>query len=67
MPRKAAERAIALGEDDPFQFVLAENLGKSLVELEDMPQSEYVRWVAFNGWRTAMQKHASDVARMRAR
>lgn len=32
---------------DPFRFALAERLGKTVAELDDMPHSEYVQWAAY--------------------
>lgn len=48
-----------------MDFVLAENLGKSLAEVRSMPHVEYVEWAAFYTWRYAAQQHAEDVAQMR--
>lgn len=42
-------------ELDPFQFVLALDLGKTLAELGDMPFDEYLHWQAFYTWRAAMR------------
>lgn len=61
------ERAIALGEDDPFAFVLAEALGKHLHEVDAMPYGDYVRWVAFYKWRAAQEDLARRTAEGRAR
>lgn len=64
----AAERAIALGEVPPFDFVLAERLGMTVGELHSrLGNDEYVEWIAFYKWRGVQQKHADDVARMRSR
>ena len=67
MPKKAAERAIALGEDDPFDYALALEIGCSLAEVRAMPYADYIRWRAYIRYRNAMQAHANDVAAMRAR
>lgn len=53
-----AERALALGEDDHFDYVLARDLGRTLAELGQMSQAEYVRWRAFYNYQTA----AADLA-----
>lgn len=39
---------------DPFPFVLALDLGKTLAELDDMPYPEYLAWQAYYTWRAAM-------------
>lgn len=44
---------------DPFDFVLAEALGKTLAEVGAMPNREYLAWRAFYKWRRAQQ----DLAR----
>jgi len=48
------ERAIALGETDAFDFVLARDLGRTLGEIHQMPQAEMVAWRAFYRWEKAM-------------
>jgi hypothetical protein len=65
--RKAAERAIALGDDDPFDYELALELGWTWSQVQQLPHDEYVRWRAFAVWRKAQRDHARDVAEMRAR
>lgn len=50
-----------------MDFVLAEQLGKSLAEVRAMPHAEYVEWAAFYTWRHAAQDHAEAVAAMRAK
>lgn len=49
-----AERAIALGERDTFEFVLARDLGRSLAEVRQLGQAEFVEWRAYYIWREAM-------------
>ena len=44
-------------EMDPFPFVLALDLGRTLAELDDMPHDEYLSWMAFYTWRAAMQDY----------
>lgn len=66
-PRKAAERAIALGEDDPFDYALALELGGDLDKVEQMPHDQYVRWRAYMTWRAVQRQHQRDVNEMRAR
>jgi hypothetical protein len=58
--RKAAEKAIALGEVDHFPFILARDLGISLDEVDAMPFEQFVRWKAFYVWERAMQKFVAD-------
>jgi hypothetical protein len=41
-------------ELDAFQFVLAENLGMTLGQLDEMPNAEYIAWRAFDAYRRAM-------------
>lgn len=39
-------------ESDPdaeFAFFLAEKLGKLVVEIDEMPHAEYVKWVVYFG------------------
>lgn len=43
---------------DPFDFLLAENLGKTLAELDEMSHREYLSWRAFYVWRNAQQELA---------
>lgn len=42
-------------ELDSFQFVLAQDLGKTLAELGEMSFDEYLHWQAFYTYRAAMQ------------
>jgi hypothetical protein len=48
------ERALMEGELDPFDFLLAERLGKTLAEIGQMSNNEYLRWRAWHVYRTAM-------------
>jgi hypothetical protein len=64
--RKAAERAIALGDDDPFVYALALEMGRTHAEVLALPNDELIRWQAFFVWREAMRAHAADVAAARA-
>jgi len=48
------ERAIALGETDPFDFVLARDLGLTLGQVHQLPHAEVVAWRAFYTWEKAM-------------
>jgi hypothetical protein len=66
MPRKAAERAIALGEDDPFDYELALELGWTHAAVQQLGYEEYIRWRAYTAWRNVQRRHAQDVAAMRA-
>ena len=45
-----------LGEHDPLDFVLAENLGMSLGQVRSLPNSEYVEWAAFYKYRHEMER-----------
>lgn len=54
-PRKAAERAFALGEADTFDYRLARDLGMTLAQVGEMGQDEFVRWRAFYVYEWAMQ------------
>jgi hypothetical protein len=55
------ERAIALGETDPFDFVLARDLGRTLDEIRQLPEAEVVSWRAFYRWEKAMVEYAHNV------
>jgi len=48
------ERALMEGELDPFDFTLAETLGKTLAEIGAMSNNEYLRWRAHDVWQKAM-------------
>lgn len=65
--RKAAANAIAFGDDDPFDYALALDLGWSHAQVQQLPYDEYVRWRAFYAWRATEQEHAAKVAAMRRR
>lgn len=56
-----AERAIALGETDTFDFVLARDLGRTLPEIRQLPQAEIVEWRAFYRWEKAMVDYTNSV------
>lgn len=45
---------MALGEVDTFDFQLARDLGRSLAEVRQMAQGEFVEWRAFYAWEAAM-------------
>lgn len=45
-------------EIDPFDFVLAEALGKSLAWVGELSNLEVVKWKAFYVYRAAMRKEA---------
>lgn len=49
MPRKAAYLAFEHGDADEFEFFLAEKLGRTVDELGDMPNTEYVKWFVYYG------------------
>lgn len=65
--RKAAERALAFGYDDPFDYVLALELGWSHGQIQALPNDEYIRWRAFMKWRQVQRDHQAAVAAARAR
>ena len=48
------ERALMEGELDPFDFLLAEQLGITLAQVGAMSNNEYLRWRAWHVYRTAM-------------
>lgn len=63
-----AERALMLGEMDPFDFALAEKLGRSVEELQaTVSAGELIRWRAFYVWRHGQLVHAQKEAEMRGR
>lgn len=47
------------GDLDPFDFVLAQDLGMTIGALRAMGNDEYLAWRAFYTWRKAM----TDLAR----
>lgn len=56
------------GEDvDAFAFLLAEKLGKTLAELEDMAADEYARWKSFHRVRNQQEELAAIRARQATR
>lgn len=61
------ERALALGERDSFDYVLARALGRTLAEIRQLPQAEFVEWRAFYVYEAAMADFQSQVAAARAR
>lgn len=50
------ERALMEDEMDVFPFMLAEALGKTLAELGQMSNHEYLRWRAFYTYRAAKRE-----------
>jgi hypothetical protein len=44
------------GEMDPFDFTLAEALGRTVDELGSMPHVEYLKWRAYYVWREAQRE-----------
>lgn len=50
------ERALMEGRESAFDYILAEALGKTLDELMQMSNNEYIRWQAFYAYRDAMAK-----------
>jgi hypothetical protein len=49
------ERALMEGDLDPFDFVLAEKLHKTLAEIGAMSNHEYLRWRAWQVYQAAME------------
>jgi hypothetical protein len=41
---------------DSFEFFLAEKLGKTLTEVREMPNTEYVGWCAYFEVRAEMER-----------
>lgn len=64
-PRKAAERAFALGDEDPFDYELALRLGQPLAVVRAFPHDEYLRWRAYMNVRSRLRDHAAAVAAAR--
>lgn len=62
-----AERALALGETDTFDFILARDLGRTLSEVRAMAQAEFVEWRAFYHWEAAMADFQRREAARRGR
>ena len=54
-----------MGDTDPFPFVLARDLGRTVGELDPMPFAEYVQWKAFYVWETAMAEFELQKAKVR--
>jgi uncharacterized membrane protein len=46
------------GDLDPFDFLLAEHLHRTLAELQSMTTREYLAWRAFFVWRKVQQELA---------
>ena len=56
-PQKVYERAFMEGELDPFDFMLAEQLGMTVAQMrETLSNQEYLQWRAFYVWRNAQQE-----------
>lgn len=47
MPRKAVYLQFESGDADEFEFFLAQKLGRTVVELGEMPNDEYVKWIVY--------------------
>lgn len=58
---------MACGRDEPFDYVLALELGWSHAAVQALPNDEYERWRAYYAWRASMIEHDQKVAAMRAR
>jgi len=46
------------GTLDAFPFILAQSLGKTVGEIGEMSNDEYLQWAAFHKWRESMQELA---------
>jgi hypothetical protein len=57
------ERALMEGTLDPLDFILAENLHKTLDEVRAMSNAEHVEWRAFYVWRKAKLDFEADHGR----
>lgn len=53
---------MALGDEDPFVFVLAQDLGMHLHDVDQMAHRDYVRWIAFYELRAAQRELAEKRA-----
>ena len=62
----ATERALLLGEEDPFDYVLALALGKSWGEVQELPNEEFERWRGFMNYRDLVRNHNAKVNAARA-
>lgn len=49
MPPKAAYLELENDADVEFSFVLAEKLGKTVAEIDDMSSAEFVKWNVYLG------------------
>ena len=49
------ERALMEGDLDPFDFMLAERLGKTLAEVRGMSNREHLQWRAWHVYTAAMK------------
>ena len=64
----ASDRAVFLAnvgqesEADIFLMYLADRLGKTLGELDDMPHAEYVAWASFHKVRQQQENLSRKVA-----
>lgn len=55
---------MAEGDLDPFEFILAEALGKHLHEIRELPNCDIAEWAAFFSWRQTME--AFELAKAKA-
>jgi hypothetical protein len=53
--RKAAYLEFEANGDAEFKFFLAEKLGRTVVELGEMPHDEYMRWGVYFGRKAQRQ------------
>ena len=59
MPRKAAMLEFETDAYVEFQFYLAEKLGRTVFELDEMPNDEFVHWIVYMG-RKAQRKYIEN-------
>jgi hypothetical protein len=60
-PQEVFERAFALGQLDPFDFMLAHDLGMTVERLHaEMSNREYVQWRAWYVWREGQRMREVD-------
>lgn len=50
------------GELDVFTFYLADRLGKTISEIEDMPHAEYMAWGSYHKVKQQQEQLARKVA-----
>jgi hypothetical protein len=51
------------GDADEFAFFLAQKLGRTVEELDEMPNDEYVQWIVYYGRKAQRQDIETKKAR----